>query len=193
MLAVKSTASLHCLLTLIILEICWLRWNRQPLKPTSFLFQVSAWGGYVFIINLIPLHVFVLLLMNRYSERIYVAYNTFFIIGLLCSMQIPFVGFQPVKTSEHMASAGKEYQVQGILVFIPIAMCISYISNICFRCFRPATSCCYIELPEKFLDQIGIQILFLLGKFYCRWISLSYRGWSYMGWRSCTMEWQVRH
>ena len=72
-----------------------------------FFFKVSAWGGYVFIINLIPLHVFVLLLMNRYSQRIYVAYNTFFIIGLLCSMQIPFVGFQPVKTSEHMASAGK--------------------------------------------------------------------------------------
>lgn len=68
------------------------------------IFQIS--GGYVFIINLIPLHVFALLLMGRYSTRIYVAYNTFFIIGLLCSMQIPFVGFQPVKTSEHMASAG---------------------------------------------------------------------------------------
>ena len=68
--------------------------------------------------------------MNRYSERIYVAYNTFFIIGLLCSMQIPFVGFQPVKTSEHMASAGKEHYVQGILAmsddgFIPISMRIS--------------------------------------------------------------------
>ena len=92
--------------------------EQTTLIVTSFLFQVSAWGGYVFIINLIPLHVFVLLLMNRYSERIYVAYNTFFIIGLLCSMQIPFVGFQPVKTSEHMASAGKEYQVQGILVML---------------------------------------------------------------------------
>ena len=31
--------------------------------------QVSAWGGYVFIINLIPLHVFVLLLMGRFSEE----------------------------------------------------------------------------------------------------------------------------
>ena len=38
MLAVKTTASLHCLFTLIILEIYWLRWNREPLKPTSFLF-----------------------------------------------------------------------------------------------------------------------------------------------------------
>lgn len=36
------------------------------------LLQVSAWGGYVFIINLIPLHVFVLLLMQRYSRRVYI-------------------------------------------------------------------------------------------------------------------------
>jgi dolichyl-diphosphooligosaccharide--protein glycosyltransferase len=72
----------------------------------SYFYMVSAWGGYVFIINLIPLHVFVLLLMGRFSHRIYTAYTTFFILGLLLSMQIPFVGFQPVRTSEHMASAG---------------------------------------------------------------------------------------
>lgn len=67
---------------------------------------MSAWGGYVFIINLIPLHAFVLLLMGRYSARLYTAYSTFYILGLLLSMQIPFVGFQPVRTSEHMASTG---------------------------------------------------------------------------------------
>jgi len=76
------------------------------LTAISYFYMVSAWGGYVFIINLIPLHVLVLLMMGRFSERIYVAYNSFFIIGLLCSMQIPFVGFQPIQTSEHMASAG---------------------------------------------------------------------------------------
>uniref|UniRef100_H0VQR1 Dolichyl-diphosphooligosaccharide--protein glycosyltransferase subunit STT3B n=1 Tax=Cavia porcellus TaxID=10141 RepID=H0VQR1_CAVPO len=68
--------------------------------------KVSAWGGYVFIINLIPLHVFVLLLMQRYSKRVYIAYSTFYIVGLILSMQIPFVGFQPIRTSEHMAAAG---------------------------------------------------------------------------------------
>ena len=36
----------------------------------------------------------------------FAAYTTFFIVGLILSMQIPFVGFQPIKTSEHMASAG---------------------------------------------------------------------------------------
>ncbi|TRY68821.1 hypothetical protein TCAL_03018 [Tigriopus californicus] len=79
-----------------------------------YFYMVSAWGGYVFIINLIPLHVFVLILMNRFSQRIYVAYNTFFIVGLICSMQIPFVGFQPVKTSEHMAAAGVFALLQAV-------------------------------------------------------------------------------
>ncbi|CAB1351302.1 unnamed protein product [Coregonus sp. 'balchen'] len=56
----------------------------------SYFYMVSAWGGYVFIINLIPLHVFVLLLMQRYSRRVYIAYSTFYIVGLVLSMQIPF-------------------------------------------------------------------------------------------------------
>uniref|UniRef100_A0A8C4WY65 dolichyl-diphosphooligosaccharide--protein glycotransferase n=1 Tax=Eptatretus burgeri TaxID=7764 RepID=A0A8C4WY65_EPTBU len=72
----------------------------------SYFYMVSAWGGYVFIINLIPLHVLVLLLMQRYSRRLYVAYSTFYILGLILAMQVPFVGFQPIRTSEHMAAAG---------------------------------------------------------------------------------------
>lgn len=72
----------------------------------SYFYMVSAWGGYVFIINLIPLHVFVLLIMGRYTPRLFTSYTTFYILGLLCSMQIPFVGFQPIRTSEHMAAMG---------------------------------------------------------------------------------------
>merc|ERR1739838_311292 len=87
----------------------WGAWTAM-----AYFYMVSAWGGYVFIINLIPLHVFVLLLMGRFSERIYVAYNSFFIMGLISSMQIPFVGFLPVSTSEHMASAGVFALLQAI-------------------------------------------------------------------------------
>ncbi|KAG5885567.1 hypothetical protein JTB14_003765 [Gonioctena quinquepunctata] len=72
----------------------------------SYFYMVSAWGGYVFIINLIPLHVFVLLLMGRFSNRLFTSYTTFYILGLIFSMQIPFVGFQPIRTSEHMAAGG---------------------------------------------------------------------------------------
>lgn len=71
-----------------------------------YFYMVAAWGGYVFITNMIPLHVFVLLLMGRYSGRLYVAYSTWYTIGTLASMQVPFVGFLPVRTSEHMAALG---------------------------------------------------------------------------------------
>ncbi|EEB08956.2 oligosaccharyltransferase subunit Stt3 [Schizosaccharomyces japonicus yFS275] len=71
-----------------------------------YFYMVAAWGGYVFITNMIPLHIFVLLLMGRFTSKIYVAYTTFYVIGTLASMQIPFVGFQPIRTSEHMAALG---------------------------------------------------------------------------------------
>lgn len=40
----------------------------------------------------------------------FLAYSTFYIVGLILSMQIPFVGFQPIRTSEHMAAAGKKIE-----------------------------------------------------------------------------------
>lgn len=50
--------------------------ETPSVTPVYFMAQVSAWGGYVFIINLIPLHVFILLLMQRYSTRVYVGMYT---------------------------------------------------------------------------------------------------------------------
>lgn len=70
-------------------------------------YMVSAWGGYVFITNLIPLHVFVLLCMGRYSSRLYISYTTWYALGTLASMQIPFVGFLPIRNSDHMSALGK--------------------------------------------------------------------------------------
>ena len=63
-------------------------------------------GGYVFITNMIPLHALVLVLMGRFSNRLYVSYSSWYAVGTLASMQVPFVRFQPVSTSEHMAALG---------------------------------------------------------------------------------------
>lgn len=76
------------------------------LAALSYFYMVSAWGGYVFITNLIPLHVLIVLLMGRFNAKLYISYSTFYIVGLICSMQVPFVGFAPVRTSEHMAALG---------------------------------------------------------------------------------------
>uniref|UniRef100_A0A915CR64 Dolichyl-diphosphooligosaccharide--protein glycosyltransferase subunit STT3A n=1 Tax=Ditylenchus dipsaci TaxID=166011 RepID=A0A915CR64_9BILA len=79
----------------------------------AYFYMVSSWGGYVFLINLIPLHVLALICTGRFTHRAYVAYSTLnnliasgVFIGTILSMQIPFVGFQPVSTSEHMGAFG---------------------------------------------------------------------------------------
>ncbi|KAF8555683.1 glycosyltransferase family 66 protein [Imleria badia] len=91
-----------------------------------YFYMVAAWGGYVFITNMIPLHALVLLLMGRYSSRLYVGYSTWYSIGTLASMQVPFVGFQPVRTSEHMAALG----VFGLLQIVAFAQVVrSHISS----------------------------------------------------------------
>ncbi|KAH8810347.1 oligosaccharyl transferase STT3 subunit [Flagelloscypha sp. PMI_526] len=71
-----------------------------------YFYMVAAWGGYAFITNMIPVHALVLILMGRYNNRLYVGYCSWYAIGTLASMQVPFVGFQPVSTSEHMGALG---------------------------------------------------------------------------------------
>lgn len=71
-----------------------------------YFYMVSAWGGYVFITNMIPLHIFILILMGRFNYKLYTSYCTWYALGTLMSMQIPFVGFLPIKSNDHMAAFG---------------------------------------------------------------------------------------
>ncbi|TEB04484.1 oligosaccharyl transferase STT3 subunit [Coprinellus micaceus] len=83
-------------------------------------------GGYVFITNMIPVHALVLIFMGRFSHRLYVAYCSWYAIGTLSSMQVPFVGFQPVSTSEHMGALG----VFGLLQLVAFANLVrSHVSS----------------------------------------------------------------
>lgn len=97
---------------LILTYYCWVKSVNTgslfwaAMCSLSYFYMVSAWGGYIFIINLIPLHVLTLLITGRFSSRLYVAYCTVYTLGTLLSMQINFVGFQPVQSSEHMAALG---------------------------------------------------------------------------------------
>lgn len=91
-----------------------------------YFYMVAAWGGYVFITNMIPVHALVLILMGRFSSRLYVAYCSWYAIGTLASMQVPFVGFQPVSTSEHMGALG----VFGLLQLVAFANLVrSHVSS----------------------------------------------------------------
>lgn len=85
-----------------------------------YFYMVAAWGGYAFITNMIPLHALVLILMGRFTPRLYVGYCSWYAVGTLSSMQVPFVGFQPVRTSEHMAALG----VFGLLQIVAFAQLV---------------------------------------------------------------------
>lgn len=144
-------------------SVYWAAWTAL-----SYFYMVSAWGGYVFIINLIPLHVFALILMNRYSQRIYVAYNTFFIIGLVCSMQIPFVGFQPVKTSEHMASAGVFALLQAVALLKYLQNFLTKSEFRVFFFFAASVAAGVVFLTVVGLTWAGV-IAPWSGRFYSLW------------------------
>lgn len=82
----------------------------------SYFYMVAAWGGYSFIINIIPVYVLGLIFIKKFNMKVYIAYSVFYIMGSLLAMQIPFVKFAVVRASEHLASHGVFFVCQGYVV-----------------------------------------------------------------------------
>ncbi|TYH12621.1 hypothetical protein ES288_A06G082000v1 [Gossypium darwinii] len=74
------------------------------LNSISYFYMVCSWGGYTFIINLIPMHVLLCIVTGRFSSRLYIAYAPLVVLGTLLAALVPVVGFNAVMTSEHFAS-----------------------------------------------------------------------------------------
>ncbi|CAH9098614.1 unnamed protein product [Cuscuta europaea] len=94
------------------------------LNSIAYFYMVCSWGGYTFIINLIPMHVLLCIVTGRYSPRLYIAYAPLVILGTLLAALVPVVGFNAVMTSEHFASflvfiiinvVALVYYIKGIL------------------------------------------------------------------------------
>ena len=49
----------------------------------AYWYMVASWGGYSFIINLIPIHCLACIFTGRLSTRLYVAYAPFIVMGTL--------------------------------------------------------------------------------------------------------------
>jgi len=62
--------------------------SSAALAAFAYLYMAASWGAYVFISNLIPLYVLVMIAIRRYHRRLYVAYTTFWAIGGLLAMQV---------------------------------------------------------------------------------------------------------
>lgn len=88
------------------------------LAGLAYVNMAAAWGGYVFVVNMIAAHAGIILLLGRYTPSLHKAYSLFFVVGTIGAIQIPIVGWAPLKSTE---------QIAVILVFV--ALQILYLLN----------------------------------------------------------------
>jgi len=83
------------------------------LTGLAYVYMVAAWGGYVFVLNMIGVHAAALVMLGRYSSKLHRAYSLFFVIGTLGATRVPPVNLAPLKSLEQMGP---------LLVFIVMQM-----------------------------------------------------------------------
>merc|ERR1719399_686521 len=72
----------------------WVRSVRTPrswpwgiLAGLSYVYMVAAWGGYIFVINMIGVHALFLVLVGKFNSGVCKAYVLFFTIGTAGAIQ----------------------------------------------------------------------------------------------------------
>lgn len=78
-------------------------WPIGILTGLSYINMVAAWGGYIFVLNMIGVHALILVAQGRFNSGVHKAYSLFFIVGTYGAIQIPVVGMQPLRSLEQMA------------------------------------------------------------------------------------------
>eukprot|EP00804_Cyclotella_cryptica_P029379 CCRYP_013323-RC/>CCRYP_013323-RC protein AED:0.03 eAED:0.03 QI:284/1/1/1/1/1/4/922/822 len=73
------------------------------LAGVAYFYMVAAWGGYIFVLNLIGAHAALLVLLGRFSTKVYLSYTLFYVIGTSLAIQVPVVGWTPLKSLEQLA------------------------------------------------------------------------------------------
>lgn len=68
----------------------------------AYFYMVASWGGYIFVLNLVGVHAAVLVLMGRFSDKVYKSYTLFYLIGTALAVQVPVVGWAPLKSLEQL-------------------------------------------------------------------------------------------
>ncbi|CBZ53382.1 Oligosaccharyl transferase-like protein, related [Neospora caninum Liverpool] len=98
-------------------------WIRALNKGTMFsallaavatLYMVVTWGGYVFVINAIAVHMIALAVLGLVTARHVVVYNVFYVLMIIMCLNVPFVNFAAVSSSEHMACHGVFIMVNAL-------------------------------------------------------------------------------
>jgi dolichyl-diphosphooligosaccharide--protein glycosyltransferase len=84
-------------------------WNSVVfgvLSGLAYICMAAAWGGYVFVLNMIGVHVTLLVLVGRFSKSLFVAYSLFYVIGTTGATFVPVIGWTPLKSLEQLGCLG---------------------------------------------------------------------------------------
>ena len=68
----------------------------------TYFHMVACWSGYVFVTNLLPLYVLLLIFISRDSRQLHTAYLVYHVLGTLFAVQIRVVGFAALWSSDHL-------------------------------------------------------------------------------------------
>ena len=79
-------------------------WFCDILSLDSFRFhqRVATWGGFIFVLNLVGCHAAALVAMGRFSPKVYMSYTLFYAVGTTLAIQVPVVGWSPLKSLEQL-------------------------------------------------------------------------------------------
>ena len=84
-------------------------WPFGILAGLTYICMVAAWGGYVFVLNLVGLHALALVLCGRYSPQLHKAYSCWYVLGTAGAVLGParyLVGWQPFQSMEQLGPLG---------------------------------------------------------------------------------------
>ena len=97
---------------------CWCRalrtersWPYAGAAALAYAYMAAAWGGYVFVINLVAAHAAALVLLGRLLAKVARAYALFYAMGTALATRVPVVGYTPLTSLE---------QLPPLLVFVAI-------------------------------------------------------------------------
>ncbi|TPP44387.1 Oligosaccharyl transferase STT3 subunit family protein [Leishmania donovani] len=94
---------------------CWVRslrtrssWPIGVLTGVAYGYMVAAWGGYIFVLNMVAMHAGISSMVdwarNTYNPSLLRAYTLFYVVGTAIAVCVPPVGMSPFKSLEQLGA-----------------------------------------------------------------------------------------
>jgi dolichyl-diphosphooligosaccharide--protein glycosyltransferase len=56
-------------------------WKYGAAAGLAYIYMVSSWGGYIFVVNMVGFHAMGLVALGRFSSKLHKSYTLFYLIG----------------------------------------------------------------------------------------------------------------